>query len=193
MKKTNTDTQRESLALIRYYFLFESLISGNTATDELRFLEATIAKQTMTLWMQERINDTPEIKSMIAERVDQRAALIDDELENIVQQGLVKFVQTHEDPPRALHGIAALICDLDRLTCFIQMLFVAGGPDWCRLRRPSDSEVSAQMVKEILGGFNDVPFDDAVEQVLNRVAWSRKGAVNGTVENRRNDDPEYHP
>ena len=193
MNTVHSDARRDRLRLIRWYLLCDALMNEQATDEDIRFVDATVAKRTMTLWMRERMNDGPEIKTMIASRLDQSATFSYDELMgNIVPHGFLQFVQESSSRGKALRGIAGLLCDVDRLSDFIQVLYDKQ-PEWCRVRHPGDTCENDQMQREIATAMIGASYDDAVKQVLEKVSWSGNGSVDNPVANRGNDYPEYHP
>ena len=192
MNTVHSDARRDNLILIRWYLLCDAHMNGLATDADVKFVDATVAKRTMTLWMRARMNDGPKIKSMIASRLDQSATLSNDELSgDIVAHGFLKFVQERRSRGKALRGIADLLCDMDRLSSFIQVLYDKQ-PEWCRVRHPGDTYENDQMKREIATAMLGASYDDAVKQILKKVSWSGNGSVDSPVANRGNDYPEDH-
>ncbi|MBN4058991.1 hypothetical protein JYU10_00810 [bacterium AH-315-J04] len=145
--------------------------------------------------MKDRLADGPDTKRMIASRFNQNDRLTEEALTAIVSQGFLKYTQASPCRQSVQRAIAELLCDIDRLAVFVQMLYAAGLPDWCTAQSPIGhdalfDQMSCEFGKAILDG---VQFDDAPEYILQSVSWLCKGTVERSIENRHDNDPEYHP
>jgi hypothetical protein len=119
------------------------LLDGDATQKQLRDLEQSIATHKISVWLAARNralahkpDDDPEMRELL-----QTTSTSPGLAEKILHKGFVWIVEdvTKNDQQQVARAVAALLCDPERLVPFVESLFRAGLPGWCRIA-PSKTE-----------------------------------------------------